>query len=327
MVETPHEWSACDNRFATVAGNDVLPDLLLGRLPVDDVAEAQALLDKIEAYEALPFDVVWGNRSLYVADDADIYDFVAVNESLIARLPVGHTAIRVYFPFDGTAAQIRQAIIDEVNLPGAQFVIYTGHGSPNQWANEDLFNSYRFVGPGFESDVDQLTNVGRPTLVVVLNCSSGDFSKTNGALRIMGEDWLLHAGGGAVGFWASTGLTEPGPQQLLGEHFYDQLWVDGEGVLGDAIFSAKLRLMAQGSYDDVVDTWGLLGDPALSITSATPQTAQPNPTSNGSGSGNGLFKVPFFTLRPSCGLGSVPAPSPVPLALLLLTLALVRSRN
>jgi hypothetical protein len=276
MVETEFSWAPCDNRYAAVAGDDLLPDLLIGRLPVDDAAEADALLDKLFAYEADPFDPAWGKRSLFVADDPDIADFPAIQRSLIARLPADHTAVQAFYPEDGTAAEVRQRIVDEASA-GNLLVVYTGHGSTTKWADEDLFNAHRWTPGGVENDVDLLTNVGKPSVGLVLNCLSGDFSPTNADLNIMSEAWLRHDRGGAVAFWASTGLTRPAPQERLGRHLFDVLG-EGQGVLGDALIEAKLRLAADGGEaDDLLDTWTLLGDPAMSLYQEERQLAAPNP--------------------------------------------------
>ncbi len=279
MVDTEFSWAACDNRYAAVAGDDVLPDLRLGRIPVVDAAQADAFLDKLEAYESAPFDPSWGEHALLVADDADIADFRAMGEALAARLPAGHAVTRAYFPEDGPAAAVRQRIVDTVNAPGALLLAYAGHGSTTKWADEDLFNSHRITTfPAHESDVDLLTNVGRPTIGLVLNCLSGDFSGSNPELNAMGEAWVRHAGGGAVAFWASTGFTRPAPQALMAEHLFDALFADDLLVLGDAIDTAKLRLAAESTRaEDVIDTWALLGDPAVSIPAPVPQLAAPNP--------------------------------------------------
>ena len=49
-------------------GDDILPDLMLGRISVNTVAEAQAHIDKIIAYEANPPDGDWKHRILAVTD-------------------------------------------------------------------------------------------------------------------------------------------------------------------------------------------------------------------------------------------------------------------
>lgn len=268
MVETAHLWTASDNRFAAVAGGDLLPDLRIGRLPVRDAAQAGRALDKLEAYEGAPYDPAWTERALFVADDTDIYSFSGACESLIALLPPEVTPARLYHS-GGDPAVVRTGIRDAVNGDGALLVTYSGHGNLFQWGNEGLWRTYP------TDDVAGLTNVGRPVVGLVLNCLSGGFFHPNPAFPTMGERWLEHDGG-AVAFWASTGLTRPRPQEVLAQAFYEQLR-GGARVLGDMVDEAKLRLAARDAdYADVVDTWVLLGDPATSILAATPVLAQPN---------------------------------------------------
>jgi hypothetical protein len=219
------------------------------------------------------------DRSLFTADDADIYDFAGSCDGLIAKLPSGHTGVTNYFTAGGDPVPIRQAILDENNGGGTLLTVYNGHGNTSTWGEEDFFSSFRVVSSSpfvWENDVEELTNVGRPTVGVVLNCLSGYFAAPD-AVPLMGEAWVNHDGGGAVAFWASTGLTRPAPQDALGQHFFDLVFAEGEGVLGDAVFAAKLRLAAEGDHPDVIDTWGILGDPALSLAAESRVLAQPNP--------------------------------------------------
>ena len=64
--------TAAENRFVTLVGNDLMPDMHIGRLPVNTVAEAKAMVDKIMAYEndckCQPGG--WNKNLLFLADDA-----------------------------------------------------------------------------------------------------------------------------------------------------------------------------------------------------------------------------------------------------------------
>jgi hypothetical protein len=68
--------------------------------------------------------------------------------------------------------------------------------------------------------------------------------------------------GGAVAVWASTGLTTPDVQEIMGNRFYQKL---GEGSIqrmGDLIADAKAQVPAGA---DVRLSWALLGDPMLKV--------------------------------------------------------------
>lgn len=67
-------WSgetASDNRYACVDGNDALPDLLIGRLPVTSESDAESMVAKILTYETDPWPGEWIDTVLLVADDRD----------------------------------------------------------------------------------------------------------------------------------------------------------------------------------------------------------------------------------------------------------------
>src|SRR6266851_2210724 len=52
LVKTSFLWTASDPAYAAVNGDDLLPDLALGRLPAASVEEAQTLVEKVLAFES-----------------------------------------------------------------------------------------------------------------------------------------------------------------------------------------------------------------------------------------------------------------------------------
>jgi ELWxxDGT repeat protein len=269
MIESEFNWTASDTRYGCVAGNDGLPELLVGRLPVTTLAAAERFVDKLLAYEAAPWAAA-GDRAVLLADDTDIYDFAATCRELAGRLPEGFAAVEAFHVKGGDASALRSALLGALNGDGALLTVYAGHGNTVQWGNEG------FLRTAPVDDLLGLTNTGRPTVGIVLNCYSGAFMHPASVLPIMGEQWLAHEGG-AVAFWASTGSTRPAPQDLLGRYLFDVVFGEGVGVLGDAIQVASLRLVAREvGAQDVIDTWVLLGDPAMSLLAETRARAQPN---------------------------------------------------
>jgi hypothetical protein len=273
MVETEFAWTACDNRYASVVGDDVLPDLRIGRIPASDLTQAHALLDKLETYEGTPWDDSWASGVIFVADNPDeVFDFEASCEALIGRLPPGYTAVRDYLEAEGSGDATRTKLFAELASPGAGITLYSGHGNLFRWADEAILKTFP------TNDLDALDNTGRPTVGLVLNCLSGGFFHPDPGFLTVGETWVRHDRGGAVAFWASTSLTRPAPQQAMAEALFDQLQEQGgAGVLGDLADTAKLRMAANRTdFHDVVDSWTILGDPAMSLLAETPLYAEPN---------------------------------------------------
>src|SRR5262249_28139291 len=69
-VKTSYLWTASDPSLARVNGDDDLPDLAIGRLPAGNLAEAQALVQKVLDYEAGAHDLQ--GTTVLVADNADM---------------------------------------------------------------------------------------------------------------------------------------------------------------------------------------------------------------------------------------------------------------
>src|SRR5262249_42797955 len=70
MVKTSYVVTASDPGYANVNGDDLLPDLALGRLPAGSLAEATTMIAKTLAFESAGQSL--DGPALMVADNADI---------------------------------------------------------------------------------------------------------------------------------------------------------------------------------------------------------------------------------------------------------------
>lgn len=254
--------TAADNRYAlldggTEGGDDILPELLVGRLPVNTVAETQIVVDKIVRYETDPYPGRWNGTMVFVADDADEGgDFVADSDQLASAFIQAPSIARpiYYAPASTTITGTRQAILTNWNA-GAGLILYNGHSSVRQWAAERLFH---------RDDIAALHNAGRVPVVLEMTCFTGLFHEPGGTT--LDETLLRHAGGGAVAVWGATGLGVATGHQQLAQGFLAAVFRRHEGSIGPATLSGKLKLVASGSSAlDLVDTFTLLGDPATNL--------------------------------------------------------------
>jgi len=123
---------------------------------------------------------------------------------------------------------------------------YFGHGSNGIWSGAGLLSS---------ADAPALTNTNRLSLFTMMTCFNGYF---HDAYSDSLSEALLKSPGGAVAVWASTTLTEPAGQNVIGAEFYRLLFGPQPITLGDAARKAK----AFTNDADVRRTWTLFGDPA-----------------------------------------------------------------
>ncbi len=137
MVKTRYLWTTSDPTYAAVNGDDLLPDLAIGRLPAATVVEARQMVEKILAYEG-------GEASLregvvLVADDADrAGNFEADANELASTVLASRNPKRIYLSQLGAGAT-QDAILEAFD-EGASLMSYLGHGGIHLWASENVFN-------------------------------------------------------------------------------------------------------------------------------------------------------------------------------------------
>lgn len=247
--------TAADNRYVAVDGVDTLPDMLLGRLPVQTLAEAYSVVAKIVQYETQPYPGGWNVAVTLVTDDADgAGDFAAAAETLATTyITAPFTAQRIYFTPPATpVATMQQSVLQAFNN-GALIIQYTGHSSWQQWAGERFLHL---------DDLAALRNDRRWPIVLEMTCFTGAFHRPEPTLD---AGLLTLPGGGAAATWGATGLGISTGHSRLAAGFWQAVFSDTVSTVGEATLAGKLSLAATGQHSDLLDTFTLLGDPALRI--------------------------------------------------------------
>lgn len=270
--------TAADNQYVTLVGDDILPDMSIGRFPVDTLLEAAVVVSKTIKYESTPTYNDWNLNVLFIADDGEggggdffgLSDAIAdgyaspTQEPETKFLPLPYTSTKVYLGYNinnepGTclsAAECQADIIDSINN-GALFTSYVGHAQTGNWAVEPL------VDP---SVVNQFTNYDRLSIFIAMACFEGFFHQPD--LTPLAETYMLHPLGGAVASWSPTGFGVATGHDWLEQGFFLAYFQDHETVLGKATDAGKYYLHDKapaGKYDDLIETFLLFGDPALQI--------------------------------------------------------------
>ena len=247
--------TAADNLYVTVHGDDPLPDVLLGRLPVNTAAEARTVVHKILDYEQAPWPGDWNARHVFVADDADGGgDFAAsadaVHDRFVHAPWVGH---KIYLD-DLPVETAQQRLLTAWNQ-GALLVSFVGHSSWHQWAVEALFDM---------DDLPGLHNSRQWPMVLSMTCFSGFFHHPE--YGTLDESLLRLDGGGAVATWSPSGLGLSASHDYLYQGFYQAVFGDGQAQLGQATLAGKLHLYSHTqAYNDLLHTYHLFGDPAMAL--------------------------------------------------------------
>jgi len=245
--------TASDNWFVDFDG-DSLPEMAIGRLPVSSAAEARIVVEKTVGYERDPTPGEWRQRVLFVADDEQPAFETTSDDLIEGYLPPDYQATRVYLSDFADPEESTGRIIDEINQ-GAAIVNYVGHAALNVWAKEAVFSS---------ADIANLRNGSKLPFVVTMTCLDGYFHHPQA--DCLAEELLLAEGKGALAAFAPTSELLPAEQDALVKALFEALFASDAPTLGEAVMRAKRSLPDGGrGYEDLIETYALLGDPALRL--------------------------------------------------------------
>ncbi len=253
-------------------GDDIWPDMVFGRLPVNSLVEANEMVAKTMTYEQTQSGAAWNQHLVFVGglqpDPLEADDFHDTLTALVdTYVHSPYWASKIYMGDPAlapeascpTASDCEQALLNAINTTGALVINYSGHGARNRWS-----------GPILDLDtIDLMTNSDRFPIMLPMTCMEGYFI-VPGGLWGVSEVMVRAADRGAVASWAPTGLGVAHGHDELNRGFYDALFVDGVRELGPATYAGKLRLYTTGMSQEQIDEYIVLGDPALRIPVASP---------------------------------------------------------
>jgi uncharacterized repeat protein (TIGR01451 family) len=242
LVRTSLLRTASDDWF-TDFNNDGIADIAVGRIPVRTPAEAELVIGKI-ASRATPSGT-WARKALFIADASPDFDFASVAATLAQKVPPSFTTETIDFAKTSNA---HAAIMSSMNN-GSLLTTYIGHASVEIWGD------YAFSS----SDAAALTNGDRLPFVVALNCLNGYFHDVY--TFSLAEALMKAPNGGAVAVWASSTLTQPDQQALMGNELFSNLFSNENLTLGQAVARAK----SVATDPDVRKSWILFGDPTMKL--------------------------------------------------------------
>ncbi len=249
-VKTSYMWTVSDPGYASVNGDDLLPDVAIGRLSAATVEEAERLVAKVLAYEDGGGD--FAGRAVVVADNPDAAgDFEAEADEVASTLGETRAVEKIYY--SSTGGTTRARILAAFDA-GASFLSYVGHGGPVTWASENFFNRW---------DVPSLLAQSRQPFVMTMNCLNGLFHHPG--LNSLSEELLKADGRGAIAAFSPSGMSLDEPAHRYHKAVLEEIVSGRHARLGDAILAAQEEYASSGYFPELLATYHLLGDPALRI--------------------------------------------------------------
>lgn len=264
---------ACDDYFGILENSSPgyeslssnVENVGVGRFPVSKVSEAQAMVDKVKAYQNLPSGS-WRTKMVLMADDNDLKNTTAMYHGFIKDAEDVYTVVynkdprinveRIYWDnytreVSGGSSrypEVTQAI--ERNFEdGALFMNYLGHSSYNAISGEHSLSI---------SHAKSLINKIYP----LWYSSSCNLSQYDDFRSSLGEELVLNPNGGAIATIAADRTAYQSNNTSLNKKFVAELFnPENEYRLGTIFKNAKTKM---GSDNNKM-VFCLLGDPALKI--------------------------------------------------------------
>lgn len=246
--------AASDNWFVCLDGDDDLPEMAIGRIPVVTGDELRGVVSKIVAAVDHPEVGPWRRDVLFITNES--VSFQRRSDTTAAEVTQrGFVPFRIY-PMSEEKANEKhtQTILDRMNA-GVELIQFLGHGGRYIWRtgppdlkkNHDLFTL---------EDLDRLEPNRKLPVVLSLTCYSAPFDHPTA--DSIGEKLLRMPDRGAIAVFAASWRNSPSAE--MGRIVINELTTPG-ATIGEAILRAKRQIR----NPMLVQTYNLLGDPAVPV--------------------------------------------------------------
>ncbi|MCP4548300.1 MAG: T9SS type A sorting domain-containing protein [bacterium] len=257
---------------------DILADVILGRLPILSVDDAQLMVDKIISYSTAPdpdyvlnsvhlgevlFPATWqiGDPENWITrNGADYCETVIENYAPDHFNPTRF--YETYWQYDDALPELLPDVLEYLNTE-AHIIQHVGHG-------------YRYtmsVGSGsiVSDDAMHMTNgLNQLQVLYMLNCTSCAVD-----YKSLGETFLLAPEGGSIASMGTTREAFPNTSIYYQNAFFESLFADST-QLGEVFEHSRRHwshlALAEGSHRWTQMIYVLIGDPTINIWEETPRT-------------------------------------------------------
>ena len=266
-----NEDAASDSRFVCVSGEDFLPDMHVGRFPVVTQREAGIIVDKTIQNEKGDGKADWRRRILFVSDDGPSFErqSALISDSLPAnseaiRLNLGSLKLPQNMPLnkkiEKTNHLFTPRVLDEINR-GCGIVQFVGHGGLRVWAHEHILNSRKKA-----NHWEHMVNKGKFPIIFTFSCLNGYFDSPR--FPTISERFLNEKNKGAVAVVTNTRGSLGSETLFLNWNVFNAIYNLETDTLGSVVTYAKIRSITDvNRFANLIDTFMVLGDPALKINS------------------------------------------------------------
>jgi hypothetical protein len=251
-----------DNYYVSFTGQsfDVTPSLSVGRIPAETAGQAEAVIDKIIAYEQAPVRP-WDDRFLFAVGgenrgEQDFFLKPKIDALILnwARPYCIEDRLIVKRTLDFISYDDLDTLIHEVNQ-GISWFIFAGHGGT------------RVIDIGIERP-DIFDNEDKYIFFITMSCNTAHFAEP--FETGLNERFIISPRNGAIAALGTSGLGIIEYDYIFNRGMFRALVDSGVRTYGELVFRGKRELLASygiGSQNAINSTnqLTLLGDPATRV--------------------------------------------------------------
>lgn len=230
--------------YTLLDGDDYLNEMVVGRLPVNTVEEATAVVDKLIEYDSLPASP-WLKNFMFLSAKG-FESHVGYVEDFILFPPICGDTLHITSDGGSSVDYTKTTKIRTAINSGALWLAFNGHSSADF----------------FELDgwrVEDLNNISRYNMLATYSCTSGDFAKSDGVCR--NESYLTAPRKGSIAVFGNTGLGVTAVDASVFYNMYKTVTFDTIRRLGDILKAAKFGYDREANGQNMMMQHLLLGDP------------------------------------------------------------------
>ena len=259
-------WGSSDYDYTLLEGDDLFPEMFIGRISANGSSDLDNIINKTIAYEKATYLSFTGS---------DWYERAALNADPSSS---------------GNSTIITNEYIEEILEANGFEQINTNYGEGNyaNWMQNELsegilYMNYRgYIGTsGFGSgQINSANNGYMNPFATFITCSTGDFNYT-----CLSEDFIragsaTNPKGAVAAVGTATSSTHTAPNNILQMGIYDGIFSKGLTTAGSALVSGKVTLFdnyianSVGTVDNFTHWNNLMGDPVLNLWTDSPSQIQ-----------------------------------------------------
>ena len=268
LIQTGNSYCT-DDYYACIDGPDLIPDIAFGRITSKNITQANNYINKVIQYENNMEKGSWRNLITLIADDGKTTNgddgkiHTAGSEILAAiHTPKSIDIKKIYlaeYPATITASGRRKPLVNEAIIKamneGTILVNYIGHGNPNLWAHEVVFDR--------NVSIPQLYN-DKYFFLSAATCDFGNYDTPN--FQSGAEDIYLSSNTGSIASFSAARVVYSDANQSLNFELFDNLFSQPRDTLNLPITIGKAVYLTKLSKHGINDRkFHLLGDPTIRL--------------------------------------------------------------